>query len=176
MRVLAKVLAIASCLLYTALMSESKHGGTANGDGAVAGVSKDKPSSDGQPESRHADDRHSEVGVFIRLQRERANLSLRRLADRAGISNPYLSQIERGVRKPSAEILKRISRALSISAETLYTRAGLIEGGSVPMPVIDAIEADPVLSPRQKQVLLDVYRTLISSVMVPEIDSNTDPE
>lgn len=152
-------------------MSESKHGETTNGDGAVARV-KDDPSPDGQPESRHADERHSEVGEFIRMQRERANLSLRRLADRAGISNPYLSQIERGVRKPSAEILKRISRALSISAETLYTRAGLIEGGSVPMPVIDAIEADLALSPRQKQVLLDVYRTLISSVMVPEIESN----
>ncbi|HUP16851.1 MAG TPA: helix-turn-helix transcriptional regulator [Acidimicrobiia bacterium] len=163
-------------------MSESKHGGITNGDGAVARIPKDKPLPDGQPESRHADERHTEVGVFIRLQRERANLSLRRLADRAGISNPYLSQIERGVRKPSAEILKRISRALSISAETLYTRAGLIEGGSVPMPVIDAIEADPVLSPRQKQVLLDVYRTLISSVMVPETESDrtdsisTDPE
>jgi transcriptional regulator with XRE-family HTH domain len=165
-------------------MSESKHGGTANANGAGvdSAVPKDGHSPDGQPESRHADERHSEVGVFIRLQRERANLSLRRLADRAGISNPYLSQIERGVRKPSAEILKRISRALSISAETLYTRAGLIEGGSVPMPVIDAIEADPVLSPRQKQVLLDVYRTLISSVTVPETHSNetdsnrTDPE
>ncbi|HKY49170.1 MAG TPA: helix-turn-helix transcriptional regulator [Acidimicrobiia bacterium] len=151
-------------------MSESKQGGTATG--ADSAVSPDGHSPDGQPESRHADERHSEVGVFIRLQRERANLSLRRLADRAGISNPYLSQIERGVRKPSAEILKRISRALSISAETLYTRAGLIEGGSVPMPVIDAIEADPVLSPRQKQVLLDVYRTLISSITVPDTDSN----
>lgn len=152
-------------------MSESKHGGTA-ATGADSVVPQDGHPSNGQPESRHADDRHSEVGVFIRLQRERANLSLRRLADRAGISNPYLSQIERGVRKPSAEILKRISRALSISAETLYTRAGLIEGGSVPMPVIDAIEADQVLSPRQKQVLLDVYRTLISSMTVPDTNSN----
>ena len=154
-------------------MSESKQGGTVNGDGAGSTVPVGGFSPEGQPESRHADERHSEVGVFIRLQRERANLSLRRLADRAGISNPYLSQIERGVRKPSAEILKRISRALSISAETLYTRAGLIEGGSVPMLVIDAIEADPVLSPRQKQVLLDVYRTLVSSVTVPDTDTNT---
>lgn len=153
-------------------MSESKHGGTAKGDGVSSAVSEDGHSPEGHLESRHGDDRHSEVGVFIRLQRERANLSLRRLADRAGISNPYLSQIERGVRKPSAEILKRISRALSISAETLYTRAGLIEGGSVPLPVIDAIEADPVLSPRQKQVLLDVYRTLISPVTVAETNSN----
>jgi len=168
-------------------MSGSKQGGITNGDGAVSPdpaslMPKAVHSPEGPPESRHADERHSEVGEFIRLQRERANLSLRRLADRAGISNPYLSQIERGVRKPSAEILKRISRALSISAETLYTRAGLIEGGSVPLPVIDAIEADPVLSPRQKQVLLDVYRTLISSVIVPDANSNeansnsTDPE
>ncbi len=143
---------------------------TSNGSGPDS-VPRDGRPTEGHPESRHADERHSEVGEFIRSQRERANLSLRRLADRAGISNPYLSQIERGVRKPSAEILKRISRALSISAETLYTRAGLIEGGSVALPVVDAIEADTVLSPRQKQVLLDVYRTLISSGTIQETDN-----
>ena len=82
------------------------------------------------------------VGEFIRSQRERADLSLRRLADRAGVSNPYLSQIERGLRKPSAEILKRISRALSISAESLYTRAGLIEEGPETPQVVEAIDAD----------------------------------
>ena len=101
------------------------------------------------------------VGEFIRLQRERADLSLRRLADRAGVSNPYLSQIERGLRKPSAEILKRLSRALSISAESLYSRAGLIEEGPRPPEVIDAIDADQVLSQSQKRVLADLYRTLI---------------
>jgi transcriptional regulator with XRE-family HTH domain len=116
-----------------------------------------------RPEETGTPIRNSEIGEFIRGQRERANLSLRRLADRAGISNPYLSQIERGIRKPSAEILKRLSRALSISAETLYTRAGLIEAGSQPLPVVDAIEADLVLTPRQKQVLLDLYRTLVSA-------------
>ena len=163
-------------------MSESKQSGTVNGDGAgapigvpdgpgpVGSVRKSDRAPDGQNESRHAEERQSEVGEFIRSQRERANLSLRRLADRAGISNPYLSQIERGVRKPSAEILKRISRALSISAETLYTRAGLIEGGPTPLPVIDSIEADSNLSPRQKQVLLDLYRTLISSVSIEDPD------
>ena len=151
-------------------MSASKQGSLANGEGSVPDAGTETRSPEGAAESRHADDRHSEVGEFIRSQRERANLSLRRLADRAGISNPYLSQIERGVRKPSAEILKRISRALSISAETLYTRAGLIEGGAAPLPVIDAIEADPGLSPRQKQVLLDVYRTLVSSVAIHETD------
>ena len=151
-------------------MSASKHGPIATGDEAIPAAAEEARSLEGPADSRHSEERHSEVGEFIRSQRERANLSLRRLADRAGISNPYLSQIERGVRKPSAEILKRISRALSISAETLYTRAGLIEGGAAPLPVIDAIEADQVLSPRQKQVLLDVYRTLVTSVAIQETD------
>ena len=84
-----------------------------------------------------------EVGDFIREQRERANLSLRRLADRAGISNPYLSQIERGIRKPSAEILKRLSRALEISAESLYTRAGLIDAGPAAPTVVASKLARP---------------------------------
>jgi transcriptional regulator with XRE-family HTH domain len=105
----------------------------------------------------------SHVGEFIKTQRERADLSLRRLAERAGVSNPYLSQIERGLRRPSAEILKRLSRALSISAESLYSRAGLIEEGPRPPAVVDAIEADQTLSPRQKQVLVDLYRTLVSA-------------
>lgn len=105
----------------------------------------------------------TDVGHFIRQQRERANLSLRRLADRAGISNPYLSQIERGIRRPSAEILKRISRALEISAETLYTRAGLIDEGPATPTVVEAIEADRALTPRQKQVLLDLYRALLEA-------------
>lgn len=105
--------------------------------------------------------KQSDVGDFIRQQRERADLSLRRLAERAGISNPYLSQIERGIRKPSAEILMRISRALEISAETLYSRAGLMDGSPVAPTVVEAIDGDERLSPRQKQVLLDLYRTLV---------------
>lgn len=105
----------------------------------------------------------NEVGNFIREQRERANLSLRRLAERAGVSNPYLSQIERGIRNPSAEILKRLSRALEISAETLYTRAGLIEAGPAAPTVVEAIEADRALTPRQKQVVLDLYRALVEA-------------
>lgn len=105
----------------------------------------------------------SHVGSFIREQRERADLSLRRLADRAGISNPYLSQIERGIRRPSAEILKRLSRALEVSAETLYTRAGLIDEGPETPTVVEAVEADTALSPRQKQVLLDLYRALLDA-------------
>ena len=109
------------------------------------------------------DTQASDLGEYIRQQRQRANLSLRRLADRAGISNPYLSQIERGIRKPSAEILKQLSRALQISAETMYSRAGLIEEGSNPPTVVEALEADEWLSPRHKQVLLDLYRTLVES-------------
>lgn len=105
----------------------------------------------------------ADLGEFIRQQRQRADLSLRRLADRAGISNPYLSQIERGIRKPSAEILKQLSRALQISAETMYARAGLIEEGSSPPTVVEAVEADQALTPRHKQVLLDLYRTLIDT-------------
>lgn len=107
------------------------------------------------------DDGH--VGTFIREHRERANLSLRRLADRAGVSNPYLSQIERGIRRPSAEILKRLSRALEVSAESLYTRAGLIDAGPAAPTVVEAIEADVALTPRQKKVLLDLYRALLDA-------------
>ena len=103
----------------------------------------------------------SDVGEFIRQQRERSAISLRKLADRAGISNPYLSQIERGIRKPSAEILKRIARGLSVSAESLYERAGLLEGRETP-GVESAIEADTVLSERQKQALREIYRSFLN--------------
>ena len=92
----------------------------------------------------------SEVGAFIRQQRERSAISLRKLAERAGISNPYLSQIERGLRKPSAEILKSIARALSISAETLFERAGLLDGHSS-ADIETAIRSDSTLTDRQKQ-------------------------
>jgi transcriptional regulator with XRE-family HTH domain len=103
------------------------------------------------------------LGEFIRQQRERADLSLRRLADRAGISNPYLSQIERGVKRPSAQILKQLSRALQISAETLYSRAGWMEDGMTTTTVIEAIDADPHLSARHKQVMRDLYRSLVAA-------------
>jgi len=105
--------------------------------------------------------KHKDLGHFIREQRERANLSLRRLADAAGISNPYLSQIERGIRRPSAEILKRLSRALEISANTLYSRAGLIDEEVIPPSVFEAIEAEGRLSDSQKKVLLDMYKALV---------------
>ncbi|OFW63765.1 MAG: XRE family transcriptional regulator [Actinobacteria bacterium RBG_16_67_15] len=102
-----------------------------------------------------------DIGEFIRQQRERSAISLRKLAERAGVSNPYLSQIERGLRKPSAEILKRIARGLSVSAETLFEQAGLLEGREVP-DLEDAIEADASLSERQKQALREIYRSFLT--------------
>jgi len=100
----------------------------------------------------------SEVGSFIRQQRERSAISLRKLAERAGISNPYLSQIERGLRKPSAEILKSIARVLSISAETLFEHAGLLEGRDS-TDIEEAIRLDATLNERQKQALTEIYRS-----------------
>lgn len=99
-----------------------------------------------------------DIGEYIRQQRNNAKISLRQLSKRAGVSNPYLSQIERGLRKPSAEILQQIAKGLRISAEALYVQAGILDlpkGG----PVIDAIRADNVLTERQKQVLLDIYES-----------------
>src|SRR6478672_11209927 len=90
------------------------------------------------------------VGDYIREQREHAQVSLRQLAKTAGVSNPYLSQIERGLKKPSAEILQQIAKGLRISAETLYVRAGILEQREA-SPVIDAILADDELTEQQKQ-------------------------
>ncbi len=104
--------------------------------------------------------RVSHVGEFIRQQRERSALSLRKLADRAGISNPYLSQVERGLRKPSADILKSIARGLSISAETLFEKAGLLEGAPK-RDVVEAIRTDDELNERQKQALTEIYRSFV---------------
>ena len=106
--------------------------------------------------------KHLDVGRFIRDQREKANISVRKLAELAGISNPYLSQVERGVRKPSAEILKRLSRALEISANTLYREAGLIDE-TVSPSVLDAVDNDRYLNKAQKKVLLDMYKALVTA-------------
>jgi transcriptional regulator with XRE-family HTH domain len=98
------------------------------------------------------------IGEYIREQRNTAKISLRELAKQAGVSNPYLSQIERGLRKPSAEILQQIAKGLRISAEVLYVEAGILpqrEGGAL----ADAIVAATELTERQKQVLLDVYES-----------------
>jgi transcriptional regulator with XRE-family HTH domain len=100
-----------------------------------------------------------DLGSFIRDQRRNARLSLRSLSDRAGISNPYLSQIERGLRKPSAEILQQIAKALRISAETLYVRAGILEARGEHQGVEQEILRDATLTDRQKQALIEVYRS-----------------
>lgn len=97
------------------------------------------------------------IGEFLRDQRRTAQLSLRQLADLAGVSNPYLSQIERGLRKPSAEVLQQLAKALRISSEALYVRAGLLDEPSGDHSVEDAVLADPGLDEQQKRALLDVY-------------------
>jgi transcriptional regulator with XRE-family HTH domain len=109
-----------------------------------------------------ADRRVRDLGAFIRQQREQAKLSGRNLAKRAGVSNPYLSQIERGLRKPSAEILQSIAGALRISAETLYVKAGILEeqrGGDV----VTAVMGDSALTESQKRTLLEVYRSFVAA-------------
>lgn len=100
-----------------------------------------------------------EVGRYIREQRRQAELSLRKLASQAGVSNPYLSQIERGLRQPSARILKDIAKALRISAETLYLRAGILDEEDDTTDLAAAILRDRHLTERQKQILIDVYRS-----------------
>lgn len=97
-----------------------------------------------------------DIGSFIRTQREAAQVSVRQLAEKAGVSNPYLSQIERGLRKPSADVLNQIAKALRVSAEVLYIRAGILEPSETNQ-VRDAIITDMAINERQKQVLLDIY-------------------
>jgi transcriptional regulator with XRE-family HTH domain len=99
------------------------------------------------------------IGEFIREQREQAHVSLRQLARLAGVSNPYLSQIERGLRRPSADILQQIAKGLRISAEQLYVRAGILESREGDPELIAAILADEGLGERQKQVLVDIYES-----------------
>ena len=98
-----------------------------------------------------------DLGNFIREQRSQAGVSLRKLAKLAGVSNPYLSQIERGLRRPSAEILNGIAKALRISAETLYVQAGILDDRKDREDLTEAILADRGLTERQKQVLVQVY-------------------
>jgi transcriptional regulator with XRE-family HTH domain len=105
--------------------------------------------------------RLTDLGEFIRSQREVARISVRRLAELADVSNPYLSQIERGLRKPSAEILQQIAKALQISSESLYVRAGILDSERDPeVSVVDAVNRDPYLDAEQKRTLLRVYESL----------------
>jgi len=99
------------------------------------------------------------IGEYIREQREQAKISMRQLAQSAGVSNPYLSQIERGLRKPSADILQQIAKGLRISAEALYVQAGILEDRPADSGDRSALLADPQLSERQKQVLIEIYES-----------------
>ena len=101
-----------------------------------------------------------DIGSFIRAQREAAQVSVRQLAEKAGVSNPYLSQIERGLRKPSAEVLNQIAKALRVSAEVLYVRAGMLEPSEA-SDVRDAVIVDTAINERQKQALLDIYTSFV---------------
>ncbi|MEZ5091162.1 helix-turn-helix domain-containing protein [Nocardioides sp.] len=117
--------------------------------------------------------RVEDLGDYLKEQRLGAKLTLRQLAEQAGVSNPYLSQIERGLRKPSAEVLQQIAKALRISAEQLYVRAGIVgldESGSVEL----AILADTGLTERQKQSLLDVYSSFLATNAIDEAGEQTE--
>lgn len=105
------------------------------------------------------ENRWRDLGEFIREQRRVDHLSLRKLSEMAGISNPYLSQIERGLRKPSAEILQQIARALEISSESLYVRAGILEERTEEADVVGEIGRDPHLSEDQKRTLVRIYQS-----------------
>lgn len=108
------------------------------------------------------DDALGKLGEFIRSQRRLAHLSLRQLGELAKVSNPYLSQIERGMYKPSADVLKGIAKALGISSEVLFTQAGILEGSPDPRPnrVEEAVRLDPYLTTERKETLIRVYREL----------------
>lgn len=120
----------------------------------------------------------TKLGEYIREQRGAAQISLRQLAKAADISNPYLSQVERGLRRPSAEILTRIASGLRISAETLYVRAGLLEERSGDLKVIDAVSEDATLTERQRKALLEIYAAFQTenSAQRPLAEDNPDEE
>jgi transcriptional regulator with XRE-family HTH domain len=115
------------------------------------------------------------IGEFIREQREQAQVSVRQLARLAGVSNPYLSQIERGLRKPSAEILQQIAKGLAISAEQLYIRAGILESRHGDPELIAAILSDSGLVERQKQVLIEIYESFRHETAAAA-DVNIEPQ
>jgi transcriptional regulator with XRE-family HTH domain len=108
-----------------------------------------------------SDRRTSSLGEFIRRQRELSEVSMRQFAALAGISNPYLSQIERGVRAPSEQVLQSIADALQVSAETLYEQAGVPREQDGPAKVVQAIREDPNLTGRQRQALIEVYEAFV---------------
>jgi transcriptional regulator with XRE-family HTH domain len=108
--------------------------------------------------------RWRDLGEFIREQRSVGQLSLRKLSEQAGVSNPYLSQIERGLRHPSAEILRQIARALEISSEELYVRAGILDERDTRPDVVAEIRRDPILAEDQKKTLIHIYESFRGEV------------
>ncbi len=124
-----------------------------------------------------------DLGAFIREQRTSAQISLRQLAKRAGVSNPYLSQVERGLRRPSADILAQIAHGLQISVESLLAMAGIIEHPDAPA-VVTSVNADPLLTERQKATLLEVYASfrreaehaIAAAAAIQPAPRETDPE
>jgi transcriptional regulator with XRE-family HTH domain len=104
----------------------------------------------------------SSLGEFIRRQRELSETSMRQFAELAGISNPYLSQIERGLRAPSEQVLQSIADALHVSAETLYDQAGVPREKDGPSKVVQAIREDPNLTGRQRQAMIEVYEAFVA--------------
>ncbi len=114
------------------------------------------------------------IGEYIREQRHAAELSLRQLATAAEVSNPYLSQVERGLRKPSAEILYRIARGLRISAETLYVRAGILDSDTSATPVATALRVDESITDSQRQHLLELYTQFQAENAAAEAPTHTD--
>ncbi|MGY1806717.1 helix-turn-helix domain-containing protein [Blastococcus sp. SYSU D00669] len=118
----------------------------------------------------------SAVGEFIREQRNAARVSVRELARSAGVSNPYLSQVERGLRKPSAEVLAAIARGLKISAETLYEQAGILDRRPGNADTVAAIRSDDALSERHKAVLLELYETYVREHAAAATSPRTAPD
>jgi transcriptional regulator with XRE-family HTH domain len=114
------------------------------------------------------------IGSYIREQREQARISLRQLAQNAGISNPYLSQIERGLRRPSADILQQIAKGLRISAEALYVQAGFLEDRPPGSMVREAVMTDPELTQRQRQMLIEIYESFRKETAAAAADAIED--
>lgn len=116
----------------------------------------------------------NDLGGFIRDQRLRAEMSLRRLSELSGISNPYLSQIERGLRKPSADILQQLAKALEVSSETLYVQAGILDADPEATTVTQAVLRDPDLTREQKQSLLTIYRSFVGGAEDDDTESGSE--
>lgn len=121
--------------------------------------------------------RWRELGSFVREQRKLGQMSLRRLSELSGISNPYLSQIERGLRRPSAEILQQLARALQISSETLYVRAGILDDSADESDLVALIRRDGLLTEPQKRTLIHIYTSFRNEALAArDDDENLQPQ